>query len=165
MLAALDRAGISHAHLGLAEGVRETSLTPMLTRSRVRVEIHRGAEAALAASAFALVGAGTATLHAAIAGRPMVILGKVHPVSAWLARPWVKTSFYGLPNLVMRREVFPECVQARCTAKSVARSLQWVMAQEWSAPLTALRTQLAGPEWPGAILDPLDSVLRRVEVF
>jgi len=159
MLGAMARLGIGRAHLGLANDLERAAVEPMLRGSRVSIKVHQGAESALAASKFALVGAGTATLDAALADRPMVILGKVHPVTAPIARRLIGARHVGLPNLVMDREVFPELIQEACTVNSVAAALEGVMQKEWGETLSALRAALSGPAWPDAITTRLTAVL------
>ena len=159
MLEALERLGIQQAHLGLADDLDREVVEPILRSRRLSVRVHEGAAPALAASRCALVGAGTATLDAAFAARPMVVLGKVHPLTAPIARRLIGAEFIGLPNLVMGREVFPECVQDACTAQSVGVALEGVMGAEWGDTLARLRSTLAGPAWPDTINARLNAVI------
>ena len=163
MARALDAAGVSRAHLGVAPGLAPAAAQRLLRGTKAEVVIHRGATAALARSGVALVGAGTATLDCAVAGRPMVVLGKVHPLSAPLARTLIDTPLIGLPNIILGREAFPECVQSRCTGLDVARALDAVAARgnDWASILSELRHALAGPGWPTALWALLDAVLDR----
>lgn len=78
---------------------------------------------AIAASDAVLVASGTATLEAALVGRPMVIAYKMSPWSWWLMRrmryqPWV-----GLPNILAGRFVVPEFLQEQATPDNLAQAL------------------------------------------
>ncbi len=78
---------------------------------------------AIAASDAVLVASGTASLEAALVGRPMVIAYKMSPWSWRLMRgmrylPWV-----GLPNILAGRYVVPEFLQDDATPENLAQAL------------------------------------------
>ncbi|MCF8179580.1 MAG: lipid-A-disaccharide synthase [Sulfuritalea sp.] len=78
---------------------------------------------AVAASDVALVASGTATLEAALVGRPMIIAYKMSPWSWRLMRgmrylPWV-----GLPNILAGRYVVPEFLQDEASPENLAQAL------------------------------------------
>jgi lipid-A-disaccharide synthase len=92
---------------------------------------------------------GTVTLQAAIYGTPMVIIYKVSPVSAWLARILVRVPNVGLVNLVAGRELAPELLQDDATADNIARAVENMLADkdqlnQLRRRLIALRDQLGG---------------------
>ena len=82
--------------------------------------------AALAACDVTLIASGTATLEAALCGRPMVIAYAMQPMSWWLMRrqqlqPWV-----GLPNILCGEFVVPELLQDAATPEALATAtLAW----------------------------------------
>lgn len=61
---------------------------------------------------FMLAASGTATLMVGLLKKPMVIVYRMSWLTAFLARRIVKT-FFGLPNLILGREVVPELFQER----------------------------------------------------
>ncbi|MBW2430419.1 MAG: lipid-A-disaccharide synthase, partial [Deltaproteobacteria bacterium] len=67
---------------------------------------------------------GTVTLQAAMYGTPMVIIYKVSPVSAWLAKALVRVPNVGLVNLVAGRGLVPELLQENATGHKVARTVE-----------------------------------------
>ena len=73
---------------------------------------------------------GTVTLQAAIYGTPMVIIYKVSPVSAWLAKILVRVPHVGLVNLVAGRELAPELLQDDATGDKIARAIQNMLDDE-----------------------------------
>jgi len=73
---------------------------------------------------------GTVTLQAAIYGTPMVIIYKVSPVSAWLARILVRVPNVGLVNLVAGRKLAPELLQDDATGDNIARAIENMLEDE-----------------------------------
>lgn len=78
----------------------------------------------LAACDLTLVASGTATLEAALFKRPMVIAYKVSEANyrrmkSLQLQPWV-----GLPNVLAREFLVPECLQHDCTAENLAAAAQ-----------------------------------------
>ena len=82
------------------------------------------AHQAMMAADVVLVASGTATLEAALLKRPMVIVYKMAPFSAWLMRriggylPYV-----GLPNVLAGRFVVPEFIQDDATPANLAQAV------------------------------------------
>ena len=75
---------------------------------------------ALRAADFALVTSGTATLEAGLIGTPMVVVYKLHPITAWLARRVVCVPYIGLVNIVAGRPVVPELLQEALRPQTLA---------------------------------------------
>ena len=69
---------------------------------------------AFAAADVALAASGTATLELAVASVPTVVGYRVHPLSAWIVRRLIRTRYYSLPNILLQRELQPECIQDNC---------------------------------------------------
>jgi lipid-A-disaccharide synthase len=49
----------------------------------------------------------------------MVVVYRVSPVSAFLARPLIRTRFFAMPNLIAGRKIVPELIQSDFTPKAV----------------------------------------------
>lgn len=79
---------------------------------------------ALAAADLVLVASGTATLEAALVGRPMVIGYRVPPLTYWLMRRKAQVAHVGLPNLLLGRSLVTECLQARCESSALVSALR-----------------------------------------
>lgn len=71
----------------------------------------------------ALVKSGTTTLETALAGVPMVIAYRTHPLTFWLARRLVEVDHVGLANLVAGRRIAPELLQDEATPEALAAAL------------------------------------------
>ena len=75
---------------------------------------------ALAAADASIVSSGTATVEAALLNAPMVVVYRVSPLTAALAKPLVRTPFFAMVNLIAERQVVPELVQDDFTPERVA---------------------------------------------
>ncbi|HSJ08245.1 MAG TPA: lipid-A-disaccharide synthase, partial [Longimicrobiales bacterium] len=71
----------------------------------------------------ALVKSGTSTLQAALAGTPLVVTYRVHPLTFMLARRLVEVPHVGLVNLVAGERVAPEFLQGDATPDRLAGTL------------------------------------------
>ena len=88
-------------------------------------EIVRGDPARLLAAAdAALVKSGTTTLEAALAGTPMAVAYKVHPLTYRVFQRLRTVQWVSLVNLVAEREVVPELLQDRAEAGALAEALR-----------------------------------------
>jgi lipid-A-disaccharide synthase len=74
----------------------------------------------LSASDAVVTASGTATLQAALHGRPMVVVYRLSPMTYRIGRPFVTVDMYAMPNLVAGRRVVPELIQEDLTAARVA---------------------------------------------
>lgn len=79
---------------------------------------------ALAAADVGLVKSGTVTLEAALAGLPMVVAYRMHPLTFAVARWAVRVPHVSLVNLVAGREVAPEFLQRAASAERLRRALR-----------------------------------------
>ena len=74
----------------------------------------------VAASDFAIVASGTATLETAILGTPMVLIYKVAFLTWALVRMLVKLPYVGIVNILFRKKVVPEFLQFDAKAEIIA---------------------------------------------
>ncbi len=115
---------------------------------------------ALAAADASIVSSGTATVEAALLNAPMVVVYRVSPVTAALAKPLVRTPFFAMVNLIAEREVVPELVQDNFTPERVAAETLKILQDPNTR--TAIRDGLAevrkrlGP--PGAVERAADQI-------
>ncbi|VFP87659.1 Lipid-A-disaccharide synthase [Candidatus Erwinia haradaeae] len=75
------------------------------------------------ASDVALLASGTATLECMLAKCPMVVSYRMKPITFWLAKRLVKTSYISLPNLLSNSTLVPEFLQKRCHPPQLAAAL------------------------------------------
>jgi lipid-A-disaccharide synthase len=80
----------------------------------------------LSESTFAMISSGTATVEAAIAGTPQVVVYRTGWVNYWIARLLIKTKFISLVNLIMDQIIVSELIQRQlniCNLKDELRQL------------------------------------------
>jgi len=107
--------------LPAAAGVAEEEFTRGLASAKVPVLRVSGAfERVVAACDAALVASGTATLETALLGVPPVIAYRMHAWTYALARSLSSLSLVGLPNLILGRRAFAECIQRECAPAPLA---------------------------------------------
>jgi lipid-A-disaccharide synthase len=125
---------------------------------------------ALAAADLAIVSSGTATVETALLGKPMIVVYKLSPLTARLARPLVKTKFFSMVNLIAGREVVPELIQHNFTPHRVAAEAEQLLSasqegknrvEKMSRGLEEVR-RLLGP--PGAVERAADEIARLLTV-
>jgi lipid-A-disaccharide synthase len=75
----------------------------------------------LAASDVVVTASGTATVQAALHGKPMVVVYRLSPLTYKLGKPLVRVSHYSMVNLVAGAPVVEELIQEACTPDAVAR--------------------------------------------
>ena len=78
---------------------------------------------ALGAAHLAVVASGTATVEAALAGVPTVIVYRVSPLTFALARRLVRVEHVGMANLLAGERVFPELLQDDFTPERLAHEV------------------------------------------
>jgi lipid-A-disaccharide synthase len=70
-----------------------------------------------------VVASGTATVEAALAGTPTVIVYRVSPLTFALARRLVRVPHVGMANLLAGERVFPELLQDDFTPERLAHEV------------------------------------------
>jgi lipid-A-disaccharide synthase len=81
----------------------------------------------LAASDYAVIASGTASLQAVFLGVPIVVIYKLSPLSYVLARLIIKAKYAALVNLLSGREVVKELLQADATTVNITREIKKIM--------------------------------------
>ena len=119
---------------------------------------------ALGAADAAIVSSGTATVEAALLDAPMVVVYRVTPLTALLAKSLVRIPFFSMVNLIAERRVVPELIQSDFTPDRVASEVLRLLREPGArdtmrAGLAEVRQRL-GP--PGAIDRAADAILRLV---
>jgi lipid-A-disaccharide synthase len=116
---------------------------------------------ALASSDAAIVSSGTATVETALLDVPMVVVYRVTPLTAFLAKPLVRTPFFSMVNLIAGKRVVPELIQNEFTPERVSREVLQLLRdpdarQAMRVDLAEVRHRL-GP--PGAVERAADAIL------
>jgi lipid-A-disaccharide synthase len=119
---------------------------------------------AIAAADAAIVSSGTATIEAALLDAPMVVVYRVTPLTALLAKPLVRTPFFSMVNLIAGKPAVPELMQNDFTPDRVSAEILRLLNDQTARE--SLRLDLAevrlrlGP--PGAVERAADAILQLV---
>jgi lipid-A-disaccharide synthase len=106
--------------LGRAPGLPARALAPLEGPGTTVVD---GGLDALRAADLGLVASGTATLEAALLGRAVIVVYRMHPLTYALARRLVRVEHIAMANLIAGRRLVPELVQEAASPERIAREL------------------------------------------
>jgi lipid-A-disaccharide synthase len=105
----------------LAPGILEETISPWMRNISVPMKVVEGwTYDVMNISELLITASGTATLEAAILGKPMVIVYKVSFFSYWIGRALIQVDHIGLVNLVAGKEIAPELIQHEVNPQKVA---------------------------------------------
>lgn len=102
----------------------------------------------IALTHFVLAASGTATLMVGLLKKPMVIMYRLNALTAFIARR-VVSGFFGLPNLILGREVVPERFQEQATVEHLTD----LMSSYLDDPALVARVRGDLAELPGKLGD------------
>lgn len=132
-------ARLAHTHPGwqfavpLAPGVDAETIRRAAQAAGIEIVTTRGEIFELFAAAdFGIVCSGTATLEAAFAGLPMVIVYRGNWLNLFLARRLIRIDRIGLPNIVLGGERcrIPELIQAEAAPEPLAARVDALLRDE-----------------------------------
>jgi lipid-A-disaccharide synthase len=119
----------------------------------------------LAIANVVITASGTATVQAALHGRPMVVIYKLSPLSYRIGRRFVHVDDVAMVNLIAGRRIVPELIQEDCTAERIAAEVLSLLtdgprAQAMRAALSEVRRKLGRPGASGRAADAVLEVAR-----
>jgi lipid-A-disaccharide synthase len=85
---------------------------------------------AFAASDAAVAASGTVSLELALARVPAVVIYRVNPLTAAVARRLVKVKYASIVNILLDEEVIPEFLQEDCNALQVAPAVERLLSDK-----------------------------------
>jgi len=158
------------AVVAVAPGVNRTELEACIGSGNNVRFVTGDTYNALAAADLAIVSSGTATVEAALLGKPMIVIYRLSPLTAKLAKPLVRTKFFSMVNLIAGREVVPELIQDDFTPERVASEAVSLLSasKESREKLAAMGqglaevTRLLGP--PGAVERAADAIVGQLRL-
>jgi lipid-A-disaccharide synthase len=101
----------------------------------------RDARAALFHARASIVASGTATVEAALIGNPFVVVYRVSALTYAIAKRVVKVPFVAMANLIAGKQVVPELIQDKFTAKNIMREIEPLLSD--GPPRQSMMEELA----------------------
>jgi lipid-A-disaccharide synthase len=122
------------------------------------VEVLARTDDVLAISDVAITASGTATVQAALHGRPMVVVYRLSPMTYRLGRRFLLVEHVAMVNLIAGRRIVPELIQDDCTADNIAAETLSLLtnherAEEARRGLAEVCAKLGGPGASGRAAD------------
>ncbi len=120
----------------------------------------------LAASDVVITASGTATVQAALHGRPMVVVYRLSPLTYRLGKSFVNVDMYAMVNLVAGRRIVPELIQNDFTPERVAEETIALLTSterhaQMREALEGVRGRLGAPGASGRAADAILEVAAR----
>lgn len=99
---------------------------------------------------FSLVASGTATLEAAIIGKPFVVIYKMGWLNYLLYSPQVKVPYIGMVNIVAGKKIVPEFIQSQAQPQAICQQVLAILnnpslKQEMLSGLSRVKSLLGEP--------------------
>ena len=156
--------------IAVAPGIRKMELEAFFSEDKSLRFVSGSTYDALGAADLAIVSSGTATVEAALLGKPMIVIYRLSPMTARLAKPLVRTKFFSMVNLIAGRAVVPELIQDAFTAERVVAEAKSLLSasNESNEKLAEMRrglaevTRLLGS--PGAVERAADAIVRQLRL-
>jgi lipid-A-disaccharide synthase len=122
------------------------------------IEVLARTDDVLAVSDVAITASGTATVQAALHGRPMVVVYKLSPLTYRLGRRFLLVEHVAMVNLIAGRRIVPELIQEDCTPENIAAETLALLTNPQRAAdtrhaLEDVRARLGGPGASGRAAD------------
>jgi lipid-A-disaccharide synthase len=142
-----------------APGLRQGDLEPFMRQAPPNLTVLAGrAREVMRRSQALMITSGTATLEAALAGTPMVVVYKTGWFNFALASRLVKVEHISLPNLIAGREVVPELIQKTAQAQRLSDLVYELLTDQprreaMKQDLAAVRDSLGAPGAGGRVAD------------
>jgi len=119
----------------------------------------------LGAADCAIVASGTATLEAAILGKPFVIVYTMGMLNYLLYRPQVKVPYIGIVNIAAGERIIPEFIQHQASPRRIAREIAGILGSQQEQTrikesLSRLKNSLGDK---GAGLRAAEAIIRHLE--
>lgn len=106
--------------------------------------------------------AGTTTMEAALAGCPMIVVYRIHPLTFWIATRILRIQRHlpgiSLPNMALGSRSVPELIQNECTPTAIASAARRILADP-AASREVLARAAAVMSQPNAVTKTARAVL------
>jgi lipid-A-disaccharide synthase len=151
--------------LALAPGMQRSQIDSYLLPDVPMHAVEDATYDAVAAADLSIVSSGTATVEAALLDAPMIVVYRLAPLTAAIARLLVRTPMFAMVNLIAGKRVVPELVQNDFTPERLAReTIRLLDAPEARAEmrrgLAEVREKLGPPEAVERAADLIAAMLK-----
>jgi lipid-A-disaccharide synthase len=131
------------------------------------VEVLARTDDVLAISDVAVTASGTATVQAALHGRPMVVIYRLSPVTYRLGRRFLLVENVAMVNLIAGRRIVPELIQDACTPENItSETISFLTnpqrADQTRHALGEVRAKLGSPGASGRAAEAVLEVARAI---
>jgi lipid-A-disaccharide synthase len=113
--------------LALASTVKQASIQSMIDKCKHTLIISTHAMTTISAADAVITSSGTATLETALLNKPMVIIYKVHTITALLIKRMLKIPYIGLCNIVAGSDVSKELLQNKANAENITEEVEKIL--------------------------------------
>ncbi len=109
------------------------------------------AQSYVAHADLALIASGTATVEAALLGKPMVVFYRVTTPTWLVGKVMVDIPFYSMVNLLAGKKIVPELIQSDCTGEKLAAEARRLLEDEPARRQMTLELSAVGESLAGTI--------------
>jgi lipid-A-disaccharide synthase len=129
------------------------------------VEVLARTDDVLAIADVAVTASGTATVQAAMHGRPMVVVYRLSPLTYRLGRRFVHVDTFAMVNLIAGRRIVPELIQEDCTPENISREVLSLLTdaarfEQTREALADVRRKLGSPGASGRAAEAVLAVAK-----
>jgi lipid-A-disaccharide synthase len=119
----IQRDRVAQFVLALAPGIKRSQISQHLLTDVPMHVVEDATYDALGAADVSVVSSGTATVEAALMDAPMIVVYRLAPLTAAIARLLVRTPMFAMVNLIAGKQVVPELVQKDFTPENLSRGV------------------------------------------
>jgi lipid-A-disaccharide synthase len=161
----IQRDRVAQFVLALAPGIKRSQISQHLLTDVPMHVVEDATYDALGAADVSVVSSGTATVEAALMDAPMIVVYRLAPLTAAIARLLVRTPMFAMVNLIAGKQVVPELVQKDFTPENLSRGVVRLLDSpearaEMRRGLADVREKL-GP--PGAVDRAADLIVEMLK--
>jgi lipid-A-disaccharide synthase len=136
--------------LPVASTLEGNWLRQQFRAANVEIKLSVNSRLTVRHSRAAVVASGTATVEAALAGTPFVVVYRLAPLTWFFGRPLVELDTFAMANLIAGRKIVTELIQHDCTGPNIVRELEAILPdgprrQQMQADLKDIQAKLRDP--------------------
>ncbi|MCF8053715.1 MAG: lipid-A-disaccharide synthase [Deltaproteobacteria bacterium] len=149
--------------LPLADSIAEADIMRLIAGQGIAVKVVSGeTHNAIKAADMAIATSGTVTLETAIIGVPMVIVYKTSLTTYLIAKLLARTSFIGLPNIILGKAVVCELLQGLATGERIATEVESLGSrrEEFAQAFASIREMLGAGNAVERVAQEIFAMLR-----